>query len=224
MTAVLVAYATGEGQTATVAERIGSVLEELGLDPTTVRLSEAPDVAEPSELDVADFDAVLVGGPVNNRRHRPEVYAFVERNREALAARPSAFFQLSLASIVPWRWAREGAMDYVDSLVEETGWHPDRIGLFAGAVKYTQYDRWERLLFRLVSAVTTGDTDTSRDYEYTDWVAVERFAAEFADLVEAEGERAASTTGGPGSTLARLRRRRGAALPLAGLGLAGVAY
>jgi len=39
MTAVLVAYATGEGQTATVAERIGSVLDEHGLDPTTVRLS-----------------------------------------------------------------------------------------------------------------------------------------------------------------------------------------
>jgi len=49
MTVVLVAYATGEGQTATVAERIGSVLDEHGLDPTTVRLS----------------------GGIGRRRHRP---------------------------------------------------------------------------------------------------------------------------------------------------------
>ncbi|MFB6354044.1 MAG: protoporphyrinogen oxidase, partial [Halobacteriales archaeon] len=34
-----------------------------------------------------------------------------------------------------------------------------------------------------IAADATGDTDTSRDYEYTDWDAVERFAASFAELV-----------------------------------------
>ena len=29
-----------------------------------------------------------------------------------------------------------------------------------------------------------GETDTSRDYEYTDWVAVERFAGEFAQRLK----------------------------------------
>ena len=31
----------------------------------------------------------------------------------------------------------------------------------------------------------TGDTDTSRDYEYTDWPEVEAFADDFAAFVEA---------------------------------------
>ena len=30
----------------------------------------------------------------------------------------------------------------------------------------------------------TGDTDTSRDYEYTDWAEVEAFANDFAAFVE----------------------------------------
>jgi menaquinone-dependent protoporphyrinogen oxidase len=30
----------------------------------------------------------------------------------------------------------------------------------------------------------TGDTDTSRDYEYTDWDAVETFARDFVAFVE----------------------------------------
>jgi menaquinone-dependent protoporphyrinogen oxidase len=33
---------------------------------------------------------------------------------------------------------------------------------------------------RFIVRMARGDTDTSRDYEYTDWSAVERFASEFA--------------------------------------------
>ena len=174
MTSFLVTYGTGEGQTAKVAQYIESVLVDRGHDVTTRHVSNV------SRVSVDEFDGVLVGSPLNNRRHLPAVIEFVERNRESLAARPSAFFQLSMASAIPLRWAREGAMEYVDDMIEATGWRPDRIGLFAGAVKYTQYDRPTRLLFKLISAVTTGGTDTSRDYEYTDWDAVERFAVEFA--------------------------------------------
>jgi menaquinone-dependent protoporphyrinogen oxidase len=217
MTSILVAYGSGEGQTAAVAERVGSALEARGYEVTTV------DVAGASSDDVEDFDAVLVGSPVNNRRHRPDVYAFVERHREALSTRPSGFFQLSLASIMPWRWAQEGAQEFVDDLVEETGWQPDRVGLFAGAVKYTQYDRRTRFLFRLVSGVTTGDTDTSRDYEYTDWDAVDRFAVEFAAFVDAERGRTAPPTG-RSRGIAGLARRPAVALGVAGLGAVGAVY
>jgi menaquinone-dependent protoporphyrinogen oxidase len=35
-------------------------------------------------------------------------------------------------------------------------------------------------MMRLIAGAAGGDTDTSRDYEYTDWEAVERFAMDFA--------------------------------------------
>jgi len=186
MASVLVLYATHEGQTAKVAERLSSTLDELGHDVAVRDLSQTTDVA------VGEYDAVLVGSPVNNRKHLPEVVAFVEENREAIAALPNAFFQLSLASL----WGEREANRFVANLTEETGWQPDRVGLFAGAVAYTQYDLPTRLLFKLVSAVTTGDTDTSRDYEYTDWEGVETFAREFAAfLAEASEARTAEAAG-----------------------------
>ena len=212
MTSFLVTYGTGQGQTAKVADHVESTLAERGHDVTTVPVEEAAGV------DVDDFEAVLVGSPVNNRRHLPEVVAFVDRNREALASRPSAFFQLSLASMWGGRWGAEGSMEYAERLAEETGWRPDRVGLFAGAVAYTQYDRPTRWIFRLVSALTTGDTDTARDYEYTDWEAVERFADEFAEFAAARREAAPSGGGG------RLGRRGAAALALLVLGLVGTVY
>jgi menaquinone-dependent protoporphyrinogen oxidase len=217
MTSILVVYGTGEGQTAKVADYVDSVLTERGHEVTTLPVGAASDVA------VDDFDAVVVGSPVNNRRHLPAVVEFVEENRAALADRPSAFFQLSFASIVPSAWAREGAREFVDDLVERTGWRPDRVGLFAGAVRYTQYDRLTRALFRLVSTLTTGDTDTDRDYEYTDWDEVEGFASEFASFVEAERERRPAATRGDSRT-AGSRWRRAAVAALVGVGLAAVAY
>lgn len=180
MPAVLITYATGEGQTAKAARVIDDVLADVGFDVTTRHVNDT------GGLDLAEFDGVLVGASVNNQRHQPEAIAFIEDHVEAFEAMPSGFFQLSLAQMVPFDFGGDVEQEWVDTMIERTGWHPDLVGSFAGAVKYTQYNRLERLLFTLIARVTTGDTDTSRDYEYTDWAAVEGFATEFAELVEAE--------------------------------------
>ncbi|WP_423746660.1 flavodoxin domain-containing protein [Haladaptatus sp. SPP-AMP-3] len=216
MTSILIAYGTGEGQTKKVAEYIDSILVEQGFDVTTTHVSEASDIA------VSEFDGVLIGASVNNRTHQPEVLAFVERYNQALADRPSGFFQLSLASAASLEWAREGAADYVEKLEGTTGWHPDRVGLFAGALKYTQYDFKMRWLFKLAALAFGLGTDTSRDYEYTDWDDVERFATSFGEFVESE--RPPSRHGRTiQSTVRDTVGRRGVALSLA-IGLAGAIY
>jgi len=176
MASVLVAYWSGDGQTETVAEFVGEALADRGHDVAVQPVADAPAVEA--------FDAVLVGGPVYNRAHRPEVVDFVDENAAAIAARPNGFFQLSLASAIPFALARDSAGDYVDDLAARTGWSPDRVGLFAGAIKYSEYGRLERAVFRVAAVLTTGDTDTSRDYEYTDWAEVEAFANDFAAFVE----------------------------------------
>ncbi len=181
---ILIVYGTGHGQTAAVARHIDGVLSARGHAVTTRHVSNPP--ADP----VDSFDAILVGASVNYNRHQRGVVSFVETHREALESRPSGFFQLSFAAAAPSEAARAGALEWVDDFVQDTGWQPDRVGNFAGAVKYTEYSRPVKWLFTLLSAVTTGDTDTSRDYEYTDWDAVERFASEFGDLVETERGRA----------------------------------
>lgn len=214
MTSILVAYGSGEGQTAKVARFIEDVLTYRGHDVTLRNVTDGTNVAPD------DFDVVLVGSPVHNRKHLPSVVEFVHQNRDALGARPNGFFQLSLAATIPFGWAEGGDEEFVNGLVGETGWQPDRVGLFAGAVKYSQYTPVERVLFKTVSAITTGDTDTTQDYEYTDWDDVESFANEFADYVESElpadGRMSLRGTGG------RLTRAVVGAAVL--VGVAGVVY
>ena len=209
-------YGTGQGQTAKVAAHLDAVLSVRGMDVTTRHVAAAGDV------DIEAFDGVLVGASVNRGRHQPEVLAFVEDNRGALEARPSGFFQLSLASAIPSLRSREGATEYVRTMVETTGWQPDRVGLFAGALRYSAYGLAMRLAFKLAATALGLESDTARDHEYTDWREVEAFGADFAALVERErataGPATAASTGPdrPGRT-----GRRVAALLAAALGVAG---
>jgi menaquinone-dependent protoporphyrinogen oxidase len=53
---------------------------------------------------------------------------------------------------------------------------------FAGAIQYREYDFMTRLLIRLIMKHEERPTDTSHDYDYTDWDAVERFGRDLAAM------------------------------------------
>lgn len=191
MVSFLVVYGTGEGQTAKVVDRIVDVLVKRGHDARALNATESP-----SEFDFEDFDAVLVGASIHLGKHQTTVTEFVRTNREALDARPTAFFQLSISSAVTDEVRRAQAAAYVDAFLDETGWHPDRIGLFGGALRYSKYGFLKRLMMKRIAKQATGDTDTSRDYEYTDWHEVEAFTNDFATFVEGRLDASPSVAGG----------------------------
>jgi menaquinone-dependent protoporphyrinogen oxidase len=94
----------------------------------------------------------------------------LRRHRAALAARPSAFFSVSLS-------AKER---YLQRFLREVDWQPQATATFAGALQYSKYGPVKRLVMRAFVTLTGRDTDMSRDYEYTDWDAVDRFSEAFA--------------------------------------------
>ena len=68
--------------------------------------------------------------------------------------------------------------------VNETGWNATHVHPVAGALLYRQYGVIVRLVMRFIARQTGATTDTSRDHEYTDWEALDRFADELAADVE----------------------------------------
>ena len=179
MARIVIVYGTGEGQTAKVARHIGRTLGAVG---HTVGLM---DVAHASDrIDWHAVDGVIVGASVHLGRHDRRVERFVARHRERLEALPSAFFSVSMA-------AREITADdrveldrHVADFQARTGWHPARMGEFAGALLYTRYNPFVHFVMRRIARDRGGDTDASRDHEYTDWDGVTRFAERFAASLE----------------------------------------
>ncbi|MCU4752539.1 protoporphyrinogen oxidase [Halobacteria archaeon AArc-curdl1] len=180
MATFLVLYGTGEGQTEKVATHIGDVLIDRGHGATTVDVNEVP-----PDLAIDDFDAIIVGASIHAGKHQPSVRKFVTANRDALSTKPTAFFQVSLSS------ADEGgeaqAASYVEAFIEATDWHPDRIGLFGGALRYTEYGFLKRLVMKQIAkrkVTEMPNADSAGDIEFTDWDEVEAFAADVAAFVE----------------------------------------
>ncbi len=181
MASILIVYGTTEGQTAKIARHMADVLTNAG---HITRVAGTRDLSK--DLGLHDFDGVLVGASVHRSKHDRRIVEWVRANRAALEDLRCAFFSVSLTA------AGTSAQDKADldklfaGFTEQTGWHPDRIGVFAGALLYTQYNPLIRFLMKRIVKKYGGETDTSRDYEYTDWDAVTGFAKDFAETLSGD--------------------------------------
>jgi menaquinone-dependent protoporphyrinogen oxidase len=187
MSTILIAYGTSEGQTAKIAEHLAEVIRAEGHDAFPVDIARGAPAP-------AGYHAVIVGASVHKGKHQPRVVDYVRRNRPALQRLPSAFFSVSLAIADGTEKGRLEAEGYVETFVKETGWYPEKIGLFAGALLYTKYNFLLRQVMRWIArSKGSRDLDTRRDYVYSDLAAVRRFAEEFlatfapAEATSAEG-------------------------------------
>ena len=64
---------------------------------------------------------------------------------------------------------------YTIKFLRKTDWSPTIINVFAGRVDYPKYNFINKLIIRTIMFITSGPTDTSRCFEFTDWVEVEKF-------------------------------------------------
>lgn len=179
MASVLVLYATVEGQTGRIAERMAAEVRAAG---HVVELACAR--AGAPLPDIGGFDAVIVGASVHYGHHPVHLARALRRQRAVLASRPSAFFSVSLSADGPGA-NRPAAWRYVRRFLRRAGWQPAHTAAFGGALRYSVLRGWKRLLVRLFVRLAGGDTDPSRDYEYTDWQAVAHFAHAFAAPIDA---------------------------------------
>jgi menaquinone-dependent protoporphyrinogen oxidase len=84
--------------------------------------------------------------------------------------------------------AAAGVKEVIDRFLVDTGLHPARVMPVAGALKYREYGWLVRFVMKRISKAEGGPTDTSRDYEMTDWVALDRFGEEVAASLDGAGE------------------------------------
>jgi menaquinone-dependent protoporphyrinogen oxidase len=174
---LLIVYATSEGHTARVADRVAEVVRRT---PVTVEVHPVEEAPDPT-----GFDAVVVGGSIHQGHHSRHLVSYLTAHKTTLSQVPTALFQVSLTSASPDDTHTAKARSLVDELDAASGFDPDVVGMFAGALLYTRYGWFKRHLMRTIVRREGGDTDTSRDYEYTDWDAVEHFARDVAELAAA---------------------------------------
>jgi menaquinone-dependent protoporphyrinogen oxidase len=170
---ILIVYGTTEGQTRKISHFMEAVLKDGGHEVTVADASETP----PSP---ASYDAVIIGASIHIHKYQSAVVHYIKQNIEALNKKPSAFFSVCLAIVSDLEEEHREARKITTDFLEHAGWKPVMTTQVAGALKYTEYDFFKRLIMKMIAKKEGRTTDTSKDYEYTDWSAVREFAKEFA--------------------------------------------
>ena len=180
LSAVPVFFATSEGQTRRIAERFASVLRRDGLDSATYDMADLHDVA----IDWSKVRGAILGASLHAGKHQKAAHAFASSHAARLNARPSLFFSVSLAAASQHRDEVREAQALADAFPAKHGWRPKAVASLAGRLAYSQYGFIIRLVMKRIARKEGAPTDTSRDYELTNWTRVEELAHEFAHTLK----------------------------------------
>jgi menaquinone-dependent protoporphyrinogen oxidase len=183
MNEIPVLYATTEGHTRRIAERISSILRERGLS------SWALDVGKASSLDWNSVKGAVLGASLHLGKYQKRARVFVHEHKHELNKVPSAFFGVSLAAASKNSREVSDARQLAESFAREGGWNPRRVASFSGALAYRSYGFVVRFIIKRIARKEGGPTDTSRNHDLTDWREVERFAIEMAEEVRGTAAR-----------------------------------
>lgn len=183
MKPVAIIYATREGHTRRIAEHAIAALTRLGYSCCAWNLQDHP------KIDLTRHSAAILASSVRSGKHEAVMLDFVEHHIEDLERLPNAFLSVTLSQAGVERpgqppetasRCRAGVNQAIDRFVAETGWCPQHIEAIAGALTYSKYNFVTRCFMQWTAGREGADTDTSRDYEYTDWNGLARFIAKFA--------------------------------------------
>ncbi len=186
---VLIVFATREGHTRRIAEHLAKLLEARHIP---YELREAAQIAEP--FVTSGYAAAILAASVHRQRHEAPMADFVRAHRRELEGLPTLFLSVSLseagaedlkASPEHRAKAAQDAAGMIHGFLEETGWRPARVAAVAGALPYSRYNFLLRAVMKGIARQAGGDTDTSRDYEYTNWRNLDRLAEDFLEACEA---------------------------------------
>jgi menaquinone-dependent protoporphyrinogen oxidase len=176
MARILVTYGTTEGHTAKIAAALQLRLRR---DGHTV---DVVDTAQ-GNPELQTYDAVIVAASVHGGRYQAGVVNWVMRHVGALNSKPTAFVSVCLGVLQHDAKVQRELKAIVDAFLQSTKWRPLETRMVAGALKYTHYNFLVRWLMKRIVRKAGGDTDTSRDYEYTDWADLDQFADSFAERI-----------------------------------------
>lgn len=181
MARFLVLYGTTDGHTARIARAIGQALRTPGSEVDVIEAGDAP-----SSLWPHDYSGVVVAASVHAGKYQASVRSWVRAHAPTLKERPTAFVSVCLGVLQQDPSVRRDLDLLIDRFVKETGWVPTTTKIVAGALLFTRYNWLKRLVMNRIARKAGGDTDTTRDYVYTDWNDLRAFAEGFGRCVSGD--------------------------------------
>lgn len=177
MTTILIVYGTTDGHTRKIAQVLA---ENLRGQFCSVDIADSAGMLR--RLSPEGYDGVIVAASVHIGDYQRAVAGWVRTHAQVLNLIPTAFLSVCLGVLEPGTKPRQALLRILRRFLDRCGWRPTITRMVAGALPYTRYGWIKRMMMKRIAAKAGGDTDTTRDYEYTDWNDLRRFSRDFAEL------------------------------------------
>jgi menaquinone-dependent protoporphyrinogen oxidase len=168
MAKILILYASTDGHTRKICNRLQQVIEQMDHQVTLVSIENE------SQFDLHAFDKIVIGASIRYGKHSPKINDFINRNKQHLDSKPNAFFSVNIVARKPEK-NQPDTNPYLCKFLKKIAWRPKELAVFAGKLEYPRYSFFDRTMIRLIMFITKGPTDPNAVIEFTDWHQVESF-------------------------------------------------
>lgn len=159
---VLVAVASKHGSTWEIAQTIGEVIADYGINVTVAQVDDF--------ADISDYDAIVLGSAVYMGRWMRSARTFIRKHLRVLQSRPVWLFSSGPASN-PHHQTNQQSVD-IEGIATRTSAIEHQV--FAGRIDETHINTSERLILNLVHA---------RQGDYREWGAICAWANNIAEML-----------------------------------------
>lgn len=164
---IIILYSTVDNYTIKICNKIKNTIEAEGNLVSMVSIDN-------KEINLNDFDTIIIGASVRYGKHNKKVYQFIEENQEILERKSNAFFSVNIVARKADK-NRPETNPYLIKFLKQISWKPKNLAVFAGKLDYQKYGNMDRAMIRFIMWLTKGDTNPKSVIEYTDWEEVSKF-------------------------------------------------
>ncbi|QDO93912.1 menaquinone-dependent protoporphyrinogen IX dehydrogenase [Formosa sediminum] len=167
-------YATTDGQTLKICQRIAEHLKNLGFCTDIIEISTVTDA-------VTKYSKLIIGASIRYGKHSDKVTAFIKTHHRALNQIDAAFFSVNLVARKSDK-NRYNTNPYVIKYFKQLDWTPKITDVFAGTLDYKSYSFLDRIMIKLIMKMTGGPTSSTKPIEYTNWDRVKAFSVKISQI------------------------------------------
>lgn len=173
MNKVLVLFTTRDGQTQKIVDHIVQTWQAETGDAVQYEVRRLESNMKIDNL--ADYQFVLIGSSIRYGHYHSAMKQFVKCHAKMLNEVKSGFFGVNLVARKPEKQTPE-TNSYTRKFLDSSAWKPTETAVFAGALRYPRYGFLDRVMIQLIMRMTGGETDSTKEVEYTDWLKITQFA------------------------------------------------
>jgi len=170
-------YATRDGQSRKIAERIAGRLAESGIEVAPQDLAGG----QPSQSSIETAELAVVVAAIRYGKILPEALEFLAAYEKLETQSKLVLLVVNLTSRKPGKETPEGSV-YLRRAIAKYKLAPAFARAIPGVLDYKRYSWRDRQLIRFIMFLTGGPTDPRTCIEYTPWDVVDNIALKITDL------------------------------------------